>query len=310
MLDRLTSMEVFAQAVRCGSLSGAARVVGISPTMATKHVNALEDRLGVKLVHRTTRQITLTDAGRRYLDSVEKVLADLARADASAAAERDEVEGVLRVTVPVSFGIREIAPLLPELADLYPRLTIDLGISDAKVDMVAEGWDVAVRIGHNPDDTSVARKLAPCRLLVAAAPSYLAARGIPRTVAALSEHECLSYTLSSHLERGRWRFGKDGRITVPVSGRLRAGNGDILVAAALAGQGVIYQPSFLLGEHLRAGRLVALRLDHPPAEIPGVYAAYPATRRAPAKVRAFIEFMATRFGSPPPWDRDLEFQKS
>lgn len=305
MLDRLTGMEVFARAVHHGSLSAAAREVGISPTMASKHVNALEDRLGVKLVHRTTRQITLTDAGRRYLRSIERVLADIASADASAAAERSEIAGDLRISVPVSFGIREIAPLLPELARRYPDLRVDLGISDRKADLVAEGWDVAVRIGHNPDDTTIARKLAPCRVLVVASPDYLAQHGTPRKVADLVDHNCLGYTLSSQLVGGQWMFGPTGDIAVPISGNLRAGNGDVLVSVALAGQGLIYEPTFLTGDHLRSGRLVAVQLDHPPMQMPGVYAVYPATRKASAKLRAFVDFLVERFGPAPPWDRDL-----
>ena len=306
MLDRLTGMEVFSEAARKGSLSGAARAMGISPTMATKHVNAIEDRLGVKLLHRTTRRLALTDAGRRYLHPAEQVLADIAEAEAEASAERVEVAGQLRVALPVSFGIRQIAPLLPGFAELHPQLRIDLGIDDRKVDLVAEGWDVAVRIGHNPDDTTVARKLAPCRTVVAAAPDYLARHGTPRTVADLAAHNCLSYTLSHDVGPGRWPFGRDGKVAAPVSGNLQASNGDVLVELAVAGLGLIYEPTFLVGEHIRAGRLVSLPLDHPPADMPGVYAIYPASRRPLAKVRALIEFLAQRFGPNPSWDRDLE----
>lgn len=309
MLDRLTGMDVFTQVARLGSLSGAARAVGISPTMATKHVTALEERLGVKLVHRTTRRVTLTEAGVRYLDRVERVLADLAEAEAEAAAERVEVAGPLRVALPVSFGVRQIAPLLPELARLHPRLNVDLSIDDRKIDLVGEGSDVAVRIGHNPDETTIARKLAPCRTLVAAAPGYLARHGTPRKVADLSAHNCMSYTLSHTIGAGRWLFGREGQVAVPVTGNLKASNGDVLVTVALAGQGLIYEPTFLVGEHIRAGRLVAVPLDHPPAEMPGVYAIYPETRRALAKVRAFVDFLVERFGADPPWDRDLDLQR-
>ncbi|MEP1591282.1 LysR family transcriptional regulator [Sulfitobacter sp.] len=306
MLDRLTGMEVFAEVARQGSLSGAARAVGISPTMATKHVNALEDRLGVKLVHRTTRRVTLTDAGRRYLDQVERVLSNIAEAEAEAAAERVEVAGQLRVALPVSFGTRQVAPLLPEFMRAYPRLRVDLGIDDRKVDMVAGGWDVAVRIGHNPDDTTIARKLASCRTVVSAAPDYLARHGTPETVADLGAHNCLSYTLSHDVGPGRWPFGREGKVAAPVTGNLQADNGDVLVAMALAGQGLIYEPTFIVGDHVRAGRLEIVLLDHPPAEMPGVYAIYPANRRPSAKVRAFVDFLAEHFGTEPPWDRDLD----
>jgi DNA-binding transcriptional LysR family regulator len=305
MLDRVTAMQIFTRVAALGSLSGAARALGISQTMATKHMAALEDRLGVKLLHRTTRRSTLTEAGRRYLESVERILADIDDAEATAAAERVEVKGTLRVNAPVSFGVREVAPLMADFARLYPALTVDLGLNDRVVDLVEEGWDVAVRIGRLHDQTMIARKLAPCRILVAGSPGYLAERGTPRTVADLSSHNCLGYTLSTVLGPQRWVFGSDEKVTVPIRGNLQASNGDALVAAAVAGQGLIYEPTFLLGDEIRAGKLVALSLDHPPIELAGVFAAYPSNRRPPAKVRAFIDFLATRFGSVPRWDRDL-----
>ncbi|MCA0964760.1 LysR family transcriptional regulator [Salipiger bermudensis] len=310
MLDRLTGMEVFAEVARQGSLSGAARAVGISPTMATKHVNALEERLGVKLVHRTTRRVALTDTGRRYLDHVERVLSDVAEAEAEAAAERVEVTGQLRIALPVSFGIRQVAPLLPEFMRLYPRLRVDLGVDDRKVDMIAGGWDVAVRIGQNPNETTIARKLAHCRTVVSAAPDYLERHGTPETVADLASHNCLSYTLSHDVGPGRWPFGPEGKVAAPATGNLQADNGDMLVAIALAGQGLIYEPTFLVGDHIRAGRLRIVPLDHPPSEMPGVYAVYPAPRRPPAKVRAFVDFLVERFGTVPPWDRDLDLPRA
>ena len=209
MLDQITGMQVFARVAALGSLSGAARALGMSQTMATKHVAALEERLGVKLLHRTTRKITLTEAGRRYLESVERILTELAEAEAAAAAERFEVTGTLRVNAPVSFGVRELAPLMAEFSRLHPALTVDMGLNDRVVDLVEEGWDVAVRIGRIQDQTLIARKLARCRLLVAGSPTYLTERGTPRTVVELSSHNCLGYTLSSALGPHRWSFGVD-----------------------------------------------------------------------------------------------------
>ena len=159
MLDRVTGMQVFARVAALGSLSAAGRALGMSQTMATKHIAALEERLGVKLLHRTTRKLTLTEAGRRYLESVERVLAEIEEAEAAAAAERVEVTGTLRVNVPVSFGVREIAPLMAEFSRLHPALTVEMGLSDRMVDLVDEGWDLAVRIGRIRDETMIARKL-------------------------------------------------------------------------------------------------------------------------------------------------------
>ncbi|HYI71330.1 MAG TPA: LysR family transcriptional regulator, partial [Skermanella sp.] len=182
MLDQITGIQVFARVAALGSLSGAGRALGMSQTMATKHVTALEERLGVKLLHRTTRKITLTEPGRRYLESVERILAELAEAEATAAAERIEVTGTLRVNTPVSFGVRELAPLMAEFSRLHPALTVDMGLNDRVVNLVEEGWDVAVRIGRIQDQTLIARRLARCRLLVAGSAAYLAERGTPRTV--------------------------------------------------------------------------------------------------------------------------------
>lgn len=303
MLDRVTGMQVFARVAALGSLSAAARALGMSPTMATKHIAAIEERLGVRLLVRTTRKLTLTEAGRRYLESVERILGEVEEAEATAAAERVEARGTLRVNAPLSFGVREIAPVMADFARRHPAVVVDLGLSDRFVDLLEEGWDLAIRIGRMQDSSMVARRLAPCRMVVCASPAYLAAHGRPATVRDLAGHNCLSYTLSRLQSGGRWLFGPDGRVGVPVSGNLRANNGDALVAAALAGQGLIYEPTFLVSGALRDGRLVAVELDEPFIELPGIYAVHPASRLPPAKVRAFVGFLGQRFGGIPPWDR-------
>lgn len=292
MLDRVTGMQVFARVAALGSLSGAARALGMSQTMATKHMAALEGRLGVKLIHRTTRRLTLTEAGRGYLEAVERILADIAEADGAAAADLVEVRGTLRLNVPVSFGIREIAPLLPELARLHPALTIDLGLNDRHIDLIEEGWDMAIRVGSLGESSLIARRIAPCPLVVCAAPAYLARHGTPGTVAELSRHNCLGYTLSRSIGLTSWPFGPGGKVRVDVAGNLQASNGDALVAAAIGGQGLVYQPMFLVAREIEAGVLVPLTLDHAPIELDGVYAVYPSNRRPPAKVRATIDFLS------------------
>ena len=303
MLDRVTGMRVFARVAAMGSLSAAARALAMSQTMATKHIAALEGRLGTKLLHRTTRRLTLTEAGRNYLEAVERILADIDEADLAASAHTLEVHGTLRLNAPVSFGTREIAPLLPELSAAHPALAIDLGLNDRQVDLIEEGWDLVVRIGNLRDSTLIARRLAPCRLVVCAAPAYLKAHGTPRRIADLSHHNCLGYTLSSTTGAGVWRFGADAKASVRVTGNLRANSGEALQAAAVAGQGIVYQPTFMAQPLIRAGLLVALALDQEPIELDGVFAVYPADRRPPAKVRAMVDFLAQRFGPVPPWER-------
>ncbi len=303
MLDRLTGMQVFASVASLGSLSAAARSLGMSQTMATKHMAALEARLDVKLLHRTTRRLTLTEAGRAYLDAVERILGEVAEADAEAAAGAAEVRGTLRLNVPVSFGIREIAPLIPDFLGTHPALSIDLGLNDRQVDLIEEGWDLAVRIGAMASSSMIARRLAPCHAVVCAAPRYLAAKGRPRTIADLATHNCLGYTLSRTIGVGHWMFGGERKISVPVIGSLKANNGDALTAAAIAGEGIVYQPTFLVAREIAAGLLVPIELDHPPIALDGIFAIYPADRRPPAKVRAFIDFLVQRFGPVPEWDR-------
>jgi DNA-binding transcriptional LysR family regulator len=303
MLDRITGLQVFSRSVALGSLSAAARALGMSQTMATKHIDALEHRLGVRLLHRTTRSLALTEQGRRYLENAERILAEWDEAEAEATAERLDVSGTLRVNAPLSFGFRQIAPLMPELGALYPGLTIDLGLNDRLVDLVDEGWDLAVRIGTMAASDLVSRRLAGCRLIACASPAYLARRGTPRSVADLAGHDCLTYTLSRTLGSGVWAFGAG--VQVAVQGPLRASNGDALVAAAVGGMGIIYEPSFLVVEALRTGALVRLALDHPPRSLDGIFAVWPGGRRPPAKVRAFVEFLAARLGPEPPWEAGL-----
>ena len=303
MADRITSMEVFARVAALGSLSAAARAMRMSQTMATKHIAALEERLGTKLLHRSTRQMSLTEAGQNYLESVETILEAVAEADARVSQTATEVQGRLRLNVPVSFGIREIAPLLPKLAERYPKLEIALGLNDRQVNLIEEGWDLAIRIGELQESSMIARRLAPCAMVVCASPQYLKTFGKPKRIAELSDHNCLGYSLSNRVGIDRWEFGSTGKQVVSISGNVQANNGDVLVAAAAAGQGIVYQPLFLVHEELSSGALVELKLDHATIALDGIYAIYPADRRPPAKLRATIDFFLEQFSLHPPWEQ-------
>ena len=305
MLDRIASLEVFAKVAATGSFSGAARALGLSQTMVSKHIAALEERLGVRLFHRTTRKVSITDSGQTYLEASALALADLAAAEEAVAAERFEPRGLLRVAAPMSLGSSRLAPRIPEFSRLYPRLSVELGLNDRRVDLAEEGWDLAVRIGILQDSSLIARRLAPCRTILCAAPAYLAEHGTPHTVAELAQHNCLSYTLSRVTGAGHWIFGANHEVKVNVSGNLRANNGDALRWAAVGGQGLIYEPTFIVADELRDGRLVALELDHPAIELGAIYAVYLSGRQPPAKVRAFIDFLVSQFSPEPPWDRDM-----
>ena len=299
-MDRITSMRVFVRAAADGSLSAAARHLGMSPAMATKHVNALEARLGVKLFHRTTRRLTLTEAGGNYLDACQRILPEIDEAEAAAASQRVKATGLLRMNVPLSLGHCFVAPLMPGFSLRHPEVTVELGLSDAELDLIAGSWDLAVRVGRLGDSPLQARRLGNSPMLVCASPDYLDQRGVPRRVADLIQHNCLGYTLSGSQGRKQWAFGADGEIHVPVSGNLMANNGDALLAAAVRGQGIIYQPEFIVAAALEHGDLVTLELDRPPVELGGIHVLYPPDRRPPAKVRVMIDWLVDAFKRDPP----------
>ncbi|MGO1501478.1 MAG: LysR family transcriptional regulator [Marinobacter sp.] len=299
MLDRLTGMRVFIQAAEHGSLSAAGRTLGISPAMATKHMDALEARLGVKILHRTTRKLSLTDAGTDYLEVCRRILQELDEAEAEVAIQRTQAIGRMRLNVPLSFGTRFIAPLLPEFGRRYPRVDVELGLSDAQHDLIRERWDLAIRVGHLADSSLKACRLGNCPMRLCASPEYLARHGTPHRVAELSEHNCLSYTLSPLQGKGTWAFGHGGDTRVPVRGNLIANNGDALLAAALQGQGIIYQPNFIVGDALASGDLIALELDQPPIDLGGLFVLFPPDRKPPAKVRAMIDYLVECFAQSP-----------
>lgn len=301
MLDRITGMRVFIRAASAGSLSAAARQLGMSPAMATKHVDALEARLGVKLFHRSTRRLSLTEAGSDYLDACQRILPEIEETEARIASRRVEASGLLRLNVPLTFGAQHVAPLMPGFSERHPAVNVELGLTDSQVDLIDGGWDMAVRIGRLGDSPLQARRLADCPLLVCAAPAYLDRHGVPRKVADLVQHNCLGYTLSTQTGYRRWAFGRDGEVRASVHGNLVANNGAALVAAAVGGQGVIYQPQFIVAEALRRGELVVLELDQPTLELGGIHAVYPPDRRPPAKVRVMIDYLVEAFAGPAPW---------
>jgi DNA-binding transcriptional LysR family regulator len=294
MPDRLTGIEVFVAAMKLGGLSAGARALNMSPAMATKHFDALEHRLGVKLAHRSTRRLTLTEAGRQFLERSEALLRALTEAESEAVSVADVVGGKIRIAVPIAFGIAHIAPLIPAFTERYPRLIVELGLSDHHADLIAEDWDTAIRIGLLADSDLVARKLAPVRTVLAAAPAYIARRGVPKSVDDLTTHNCLGYTLSRPLGAESWSFGPQGDLVIPIRGDFRSNNGEALIAAAMAGQGIVYGPRFLACQALRDGRLIELLLDVPTVETGGVYAVSHPSRRVAAKTNAWIEFLSER----------------
>jgi DNA-binding transcriptional LysR family regulator len=301
MLDRITGMQVFTRAAKVGSLSGAARQLSMSAGMATKHLDALERRLGVRLFQRTTRRLNLTEPGRQYLEAVTRLLPELDEVEAMIASQRVEATGTLRINVPVSFGVRHIAPLIHEFVQRHPNVTVDLGLNDRYVDLVDEGWDLAVRVGRLKDSRLVSRKLADSNMLICAAPDYWSKHGRPYRVDELSRHNCLGFTIPTFAGPDEWRFGRDRDVRVAVKGSLRTNNGDALMAAAAAGLGVVYQPDFIVADAIRDGDLEAVSMDSPTAELGGIHILYSLDHSPPAKARAMIDFLVAAFAPQPPW---------
>ncbi|WP_217652776.1 LysR family transcriptional regulator [Modicisalibacter ilicicola] len=292
-------MRIFVQAVTTGSLSGAARWLGVSPAMAARHVDALEARLGIKLLHRTTRRLHLTEAGATYLDACRRILAEIDEVEADVASRRIEASGLLRVNIPLSFGTRFISPLLPAFMRRHPALSVELGLSDTQVDLLEGGWDLAIRIGRLGDSPLRARKLGECKMLVCAAPAYLHRHGTPQRVSDLSQHNCLGYTLSTSVGPQEWAFGPEGEVRVPIAGNITANNGEALLTMAVGGLGIIYQPEFIVADALNRGKLESIGLDLASIDTGGIHALYPSQRRPPAKVRVMIDYLLEVFANAP-----------
>ncbi|MBV1786989.1 LysR family transcriptional regulator [Marinobacterium sp. D7] len=292
-MDLFTGMRVFVQIVERGSLSAAASVCNISPTMVGNHLQTLEQRLGTTLLNRTTRRQQLTDSGQQYYQRCVEILQQVADADAQAREGQAVPRGRLRVSAPVSFGSEALVPLLDHYLERYPEVTLDLVLSDRQVDLIEEAFEAAIRIGPLPDSGLIARPLQPYRMLICASPDYLARRGMPRHPRELATHSCLALNASTHT---RWRMnGPDGPISVPVGSRLQLNNGQALRTAALNGLGVVMQPEVLMAQDLAAGRLVQLFPDH---ELPSrpMHLVYLPDRYRMPKLRSFIEFTLERFG--------------
>lgn len=301
MLDRVTGMQVFSRAANAGSISAAARQMDLSPSMATKHLDALEERLGVRLFHRSTRRLTLTEPGQQYLELCTRLLPELEEVEAMIAAQRVEAAGLLRLNAPLSFGVRYIAPLIPAFSERHPKVVVDLGLNDRVVDLMDEGWDLTIRVGRMKDSRLVSRKLAESALIVCAAPGYWARHGRPERWADLQSHNCLGFAFSNIATPDQWHFGSGGDKRIPIKGTMRANNGDALVAAASGGLGILYEPEFIVADAIGRGQLEEITLDMPTADLGGIHLVYSPDRSPPAKVRVMIDFLVAAFSPQPPW---------
>jgi DNA-binding transcriptional LysR family regulator len=293
-------MAVFAKVVESASFAAAARHFDISPAMVSKHVSTLEERLGVRLLNRTTRRVSATEVGQDYYERSLRILSDLDDADRAAGNLQTAPRGLLRVTTSVSFGARQLAPLVAEYLAAYPDVSIELSLHDHFVDLLQERIDLAIRLGTLSDSSLIARKLCAVEMVLCASPGYLKANGTPQKPRDLIKHNCLTHPASrvwTFIDRG----GKEE--VIRISGRLSANAGDALLALVVKDAGIALAPDYLVGDDLTAGRLIRLLPDYTTRDTP-VYAVYPHSQYLSAKTRTFIDFLASRFAHLPQIKQD------
>lgn len=301
-MDGFSAIPVFIAVVEQGGFSAAARVLGVSKSAVSKRINQLEDQLSVRLLQRTTRRISLTEAGECYYRHARQAWQSAQLAEDSVTQRQSQPHGRLRINAPMSFGRLHIAPLIPDFLAKYPDIEIDMVMDDKHVDLIDAGFDVAIRAGDLPDSSMVARKLVDCHSVVCASPEYLQRKGCPNTPADLLDHNAVIYSYSENA--AQWRFiDQDGVETVEVSGNYQVNNSEALREALLKGAGVGRLPTFVAGADIKAGRLINLLAQY---QMPckSIYAVFPERTYMPAKVRAFLDFAIECFGADVPhWDQ-------
>jgi DNA-binding transcriptional LysR family regulator len=299
-MDKLTSMRAFTRVVQHGSFAAAARELRLSRSAVSKYVIELEQELGSQLLVRTTRSASPTENGQAYYERCIAILADLEEADLAVTRLQSEPRGLLRVNAPMSFGTLHLGRAVADFMERHPQLQIQLVLSDQQIDPVQEGFDVTLRIADLPSSSLIARKIAPARRVVCAAPSYLARRGTPEHPDDLRQHDCLAY---GYLATGnQWKLtGADGDHWIHTPWTLCTNNGEVLRDAVVKGRGIALLPTFIVGADLQEGSLRSILTDYTAPEI-SVYAIYPQTRHLSVKVRLFIDFLLERFGGRPYWD--------
>tara|TARA_R110002094_G_scaffold54999_2_gene66096 strand:+ start:842 stop:1741 length:900 start_codon:yes stop_codon:yes gene_type:complete len=299
-MDRIDAMRAFVTVVNEGAFTRAANELDMSPQLVSKYVSQLEQHLGVRLLNRTTRQIHLTEAGTSYHQRAQQVLHDIDDMESQIGDLQTEARGLLRISAPVSFAIRHMAPLLSEFQKTHPGVGIDLQLNDRKVDVIEEGFDVVLRIGHLKSSSLIAKRIAPIRMVVCASPAYLKQNGTPQHLEDLQGHRYLRYSyieLDASQPLHRW-LQNNGQND---SNGMTSNNGDVLVEAAIAGAGIALQPTFISGPAIKEGKLQVILQEYEP-ETMGLYAVYAHRQLLASKVRSFVDFIDGYFGNPPYWD--------
>ena len=299
-MDRLKQIESFVAVATKGSLTAAAHAEGVAPAVIGRRIDALEERLGVKLLVRTTRKITLTHEGSAFLEDCQRLLSDLSNAEASVSAGGVKASGYLRITAPAGFGRRHVAPLVPRFISLHPEVNVSLNLSDRVVDIVNEGVDCAVRVGDLPDSSLVSVRLADNRRLCVATPEYLKRAGTPKHPQDLTRHQCLTLSSDASQTRG-WAFSVDGTVThLRPSGRLDCSDGQVLHDWCMAGQGIAWRSTWEVEQEVASGQLLSV-LDDFAAPPNGIYAVFPHAKHLPLRVRLWIDFLKHTYGDGAYW---------
>ena len=291
-MDRLDAMQLFVRVAELGSFAGAAQQLGVARSVVTRQIAGLEAHLGVKLMARSTRRLSLTSAGTAYLEKCRVILNLVEAAEIGVAEERQTPRGNIRISLPLSFGLKRLAPLLLDFSQRYPEVALDMDYSDRRVNLIEEGIDLSIRVTRRLDAGDVARRIGTSRMLVLASPDYLSRHGQPAHPAELAHHVCLGYTNAGAATT--WQFVVDGQLeSFPIRSRINANNGDVLTEAAAQGLGIACQPDFIAGSFIAAGRVVEILVDYPGPEL-GIYAMLPSNRHIPYRVRVLMDFLAAR----------------
>ncbi len=306
-MDRFEGMDTFIRVVEAGSITGAAARLGVAKSAVSRRLKELEGHLGVELFHRTTRRMNLTETGRAYYHQSVRILEDVLEAELATSKAHGTLKGSLKVALPSSFGLMHMGPAIQAFSKEHPQIEFDLDFNDREVDLIQEGFDLAIRIAKLPDSSLIARRLAPIQTVLCASPEYLKRAGTPQTPEELIDHQCLVYSLIHDFEHWHLTDGKGEITKTKIRPYMKATSGEFLRGAAVDGQGIVFTPTFIVYKEIERGALVPILKDYKLAKI-DAYAIYPQTRHLSQRVRAFVDFLVKRFEGTPYWD--LPFQET
>lgn len=304
-MNRFENMHSFIRVVEVGSISGAAERLNVTKSAVSRRLKELEKHLGVELFHRTTRQMNLTDTGRAFYHQAVRILDDVLEAEIATSQAHGTLKGSLKIALPSTFGLMHMGPIINDFIKEHPQIEFDLDFNDREVDLIQEGFDLAIRIANLPDSSLIARRIAPVKTVICASPDYLKQMGIPQSPEDLIEHQCLVYSLQRDFEYWHLTDANGNEIKTKIYPYLKASTGEFLKEAAVDGQGIILVPTFIAYKEIENGSLIPLLKDYTSPQI-NAYAIYPQTRHLSQRVRAFVDLLVKRFEGTPYWDLCLQ----